>query len=69
MQTVKQCIRKCAAAENDSSLTLVDLQSLAPLTSCIPITHRIVKWKKYKALPQIRSATQNSLGQVVHEQN
>lgn len=64
VQTVKQCIRKCAAAGNDSSLMLVGTSHFI----IIPITRRIVKWKKYKALLQIRSATQNNLGQVVHKQ-
>ena len=67
VQTVKQCMRKCAAAGHDPSLAML-IYRATPLTTSIPSPAKLLNGRKYRALLATKSPIQNPHYQVVREQ-
>ena len=67
VQTVKQCMRKCAAAGHDPNLAML-IYRATPLTTSIPSPAELLNGRRYRALLPTRSPIQNPHCQVVREQ-
>ena len=67
VQTVKQCMRKCAAAGHDPSLATL-IYRATPFTTIIPSPAELLNGRKCRALLPTKSPIQNSHYQVVREQ-
>ena len=67
VQTVKQPMRKCAAAGHDPNLAM-SIYWATPLTTSIPSPAELLNGRKYRALLPTRSSTQNPHSQVLREQ-
>ena len=67
VQTVKQSMRKCAAAGHDPNLAML-IYRAAPLTTSIPSPAELLNGRKYTALLPIRSPIRNPHCQLVREQ-
>ena len=67
VQTVKQCMRKCAATEHDPSLAML-IYRATHLTTSIPSPAELLSGRKYRALLPTKSPIQNPHYQVVREQ-
>jgi len=67
VQTVKQCMRKCAAAGHDPNLAMLSYRA-TPLTTSIPSPAELLNGRRYRALLPTRSPIQNPCCQVVREQ-
>ncbi|PFX19142.1 Retrovirus-related Pol polyprotein from transposon 17.6 [Stylophora pistillata] len=67
VQTVKQCMRKCAAAGHDPNLAML-IYRATPLTTSIPSPAELLNGRKYRALLPTKSPIQNPHYQVVREQ-
>ena len=67
VQTVKQSMRKCAAAGHDPTFAMLVYRA-TPLTTSIPSPAELLNGRKYRALLPIRSPIQNPHCQLVREQ-
>ena len=67
VQTVKQSMRKCAAAGHDPNLAMLVYRA-TPLTTSIPSPGELLNGRKYRALLPRRSPIQSPHCQVVREQ-
>ena len=67
VQTVKQCMKKCSAVEQDPDLAMLVYRA-TPLTSSIPSPAELLNGRKYRALLPARSLIQSAHGQIVREQ-
>lgn len=67
VQTVKQCMKKCAAAGQDPNLAML-IYRATPRSTSIPSPAELLNGRKYRALLPTRSLMQNAHGQIVREQ-
>ena len=67
VQTVKQSMRKCAAAKHDPNLAIL-IYRATPLTTSIPSPAELLNGRKYRALLPTRSPIQSPHSQVVREE-
>ena len=67
VQTVKQYMRKCAAAGHDPHLAML-LYRATPLTTSIPSRAELLNGRKYRALLPTRTPIQSPHSQVAREQ-
>ena len=67
VQTVKQSMRKCAAAGHDPHLALLVYRA-TPLTTSIPSPTELLNGRKYRALLPTRTPIQSPHSQVVRGQ-
>ena len=67
VQTVKQCMRKCAAVGHDTNLAML-IYRATPLTTSIPSPAELLNGRKFRALLPTRSSILNPHCQVVREQ-
>ena len=67
VQTVKQSMRKSAAAGHDPHLAMLGYRA-TPLTTSIPSPAELLNGRKYRALLPTRTPIQSPHSQVVREQ-
>ena len=67
VQTVKQSMKKCAAAGHDPNLAMLVYRA-TPLTTSLPSPAELLNGRKYRALLPTRSPFQSPHSQVVREQ-
>ena len=66
IQTIKQCLKKCAAAGHDPYLAML-IYRATPLNNSIPAPAELLNGRKYRALLPTRSLQQNAHSQLVRE--
>ena len=67
VQTVKQCMKRCAATEHHPSLAML-IYRATHLTTSIPSPAELLSGRKYRALLPTKSPMQNPHYQVVRKQ-